>query len=175
MAVMLDIETMGFTHECVVLTLGAVKFNPYDLQEPHSPLYFKIDVNEQIEQGRTVDDSTMTWWSKQPQSAQDEAFEEEGRISMDEATVQLNKYLSGVDKIWAQGPLFDICIMEHFYKMIGKPVPWQYWQIRDSRTIADMGDYSAKTGNKDAHNALADAYSQALGVQQIYKQRGVKK
>jgi exodeoxyribonuclease VIII len=118
----------------------------------------------------------MAWWAKQPQSAQDEAFGDDGdRIGMEEVTIQLNKYLVGVDKIWAQGPLFDICIMEHFYKMIGKPVPWQYWQIRDSRTIADMGDYSAKTGNKDAHNALADAYSQAVGVQQIYRQCGVKK
>jgi hypothetical protein len=58
--------------------------------------------------------------------------------------------------------------------MIGKPVPWQYWQICDSRTIGMMGDYSAKTGNKDAHNALADAYSQAIGVQRIFKELGVK-
>lgn len=172
--VMLDIETMGFTHECVVLTLGAVKFDPYNLQDPHTPLYFKIDVDEQTNLGRTVDTSTMDWWAKQPQAAQDEAFEEAGRISMNDATVQLNKYLVGIDKIWAQGPLFDICILEHLYKMIGKPVPWQYWQIRDSRTIGDMGDYSAKTGNKDAHNALADAYSQAQGVQRIFKELGVK-
>jgi hypothetical protein len=171
---MFDIETMGFTHGCVVLTLGAVKFDPYNLLDPHTPLYVKIDVDEQTSRGRTIDDSTMEWWGKQPQSAQDEAFDENGRISMEETTNQLSKYLVGVDKIWAQGPLFDVCIMEHFYKMIGKPVPWQYWQIRDSRTIGDMGDYSAKTGNKDAHNALADAYSQAIGVQRIYKERGVK-
>lgn len=176
MACMLDIETLGFTHSCVVLTLGAVKFNPYDRQEPTSPLYFRINVDEQTLKGRTVDDSTVEWWGKQSPESQEEAMGDNGdRISMDDATNQLSRYLVGVDKIWAQGPLFDICILEHFYKMIGKPVPWQYWQIRDSRTVGDMGDYSAKTGNKDAHNALADAYSQAVGVQQIYHQRGVQK
>jgi exodeoxyribonuclease VIII len=176
MAVMLDLETMGFQHNAVVLTLGCVKFDPYTLQDPYDPLYLRFNVDEQTGLGRVIDDSTMEWWAKQPQSAQDEAFGDDGdRISMDDVTKQLNKYLVGVDKIWAQGPLFDIDIMANFYKMIGKPVPWEYWQIRDSRTISDMGNYSAKTGNKDAHNALADAYSQAVGVQQIYRQCGVKK
>jgi exodeoxyribonuclease VIII len=94
---------------------------------------------------------------------------------MDEATNQLSRYIVGINKIWAQGTMFDIGILEHLYKMIGKPVPWAYWQIRDSRTVGDMGDYSVKTDNKAAHNALADAYSQAKGVQSIYKQLGVKK
>jgi len=38
-----------------------------------------------------------------------------------------------------------------------------------------MGDDSAKKGNGDAHNALSDAYCQAVAVQQIYKQLGVVK
>ena len=174
--VMLDLETLGFTHNCVVLTLGAVKFDPYNLLEPHTPLYFRINVDEQTELGRTIDDSTVAWWGKQPAAAQEEAMGDNGdRVTMEDATSQLSKYLVGCNKIWAQGPLFDICILEHFYKMIGKPVPWQYWQIRDSRTIGDMGDYTAKTGNQDAHNALADAFSQAVGVQKIYKQLGVTK
>jgi exodeoxyribonuclease VIII len=117
----------------------------------------------------------MEWWSTQSVEAQDAAFDPVGRISILELTNQLNRYLVGVDKIWAQGPLFDIPIMESIYIAAGKSAPWQYWQIRDSRTIGDMGDYSAKTDNKSAHNALADAYSQALGVQQIYHQLGVKK
>jgi hypothetical protein len=59
--------------------------------------------------------------------------------------------------------------------MIGKPVPWQYWQIRDARTIYDLGDDSAKTGNSSAHNALADSYYQAIAVQNIYKELNIKK
>jgi hypothetical protein len=94
---------------------------------------------------------------------------------MDDLTVQLNRYIVGADRIWAQGPLFDIMILENFYKMLGKPAPWQYWQIRDSRTIFDLGDDSAKTNNAGAHNALADSFCQAKAVQNIFKALGVKK
>ena len=174
--IMLDLETCGTVADCVVLTLGAVKFDPFDFdKEPDQPFYIRINVEEQTERGRIVDPNTIHWWSQQPQAAQDEAFGEDGRISMDELTVQLNRYIVGADKIWAQGPLFDIMILENFYKMLGKPAPWQYYQIRDSRTVFDMGDDSAKTMNGNAHNALADSFCQAKAVQAIYKQLGVKK
>lgn len=174
--VMIDIETMGTDKDCVVLTIGAVKFDPYNYDvAPHDPFYLVVNVDEQLALGRTVSDSTMEWWGNQPQSAQDAAFTEEGRMSLDEVTTQLNRYMVGMTKIWAQGPLFDMIILENLYITAGKSAPWQYWQVRDSRTIGDMGNYSAKTANKDAHNALADAYSQALGVQQIYHDLGVTK
>lgn len=173
---MLDLETLGTGEDCVVLTFGAVKFDPYNYDnDPGQPLYLKINIEEQTESGRIVDPGTITWWSKQPQAAQDEAFGETGRISMNEFLTQINRYIVGCDKIWAQGPLFDIMILNHMYKQLGKPQPWQYWQIRDSRTIFDLGDDSAKTSNSDAHNALADAYSQAKAVQSIYHQLGVQK
>jgi hypothetical protein len=172
----LDIETLGLPNNCVVLTLGAVKFDPYNLQEPHSPFYIRLNVEEQTALGRNVDSSTLEWWAKQSAEAQEEAMGDNGdRISLEDATVQLNRYLVGANKLWSQGNLFDFGILEHLYRMIGKPPPWQYWQIRDTRTIGDLGDYSAKTSNKSAHNALADAYSQAVGVQNIYKQLGVQR
>ena len=31
---MLDLETLGTRPGCVILTLGAVKFDPYSLREP---------------------------------------------------------------------------------------------------------------------------------------------
>ena len=40
--VMLDSETLGTGPDAVILTIGAVKFDPYNLQEPHTPLYFRI-------------------------------------------------------------------------------------------------------------------------------------
>jgi hypothetical protein len=155
--------------------MGCVKFNQYDTAEPFEPLYLKFDVDEQTALGRTTSDSTLEWWSKQSAEAQEEAFSEEGRISLDEVTRQLNKYIVGADKIFADGTTFDILILENLYRMIGKPVPWQYWQIRDARTIYDLGDDSAKTGNSSAHNALADSYYQAIAVQNIYKELNIKK
>lgn len=172
---MIDMETLDTSPTAVILSIGAVKFDPYDLQEPHTPLYFKPDVDAQTALGRTISDSTLEWWGKQDAAVFEEAMSESDRIPLSDVVAQLNKYVVGVDKIWAQGIVFDIGMLENLYRQLGHPVPWNFWQIRDSRTIMDLGDSSAKTGNKDAHNALADAYSQAVAVQQIFKQLGVKK
>jgi len=175
--IMLDLETLDVTPEAVILTLGAVKFDPYNVDEdPHTPFYIRFNVDEQTALGRTIDPSTLDWWAKQPAEVFEEAMSEEDRVGLDDATIQLNKYVANATKIWAQGPLFDIAMLESLYKMIGKPCPWSYYNVRDSRTVFDMGDDSLKKDNKTAHNALADAYAQATAVQSIYRQlRVVKK
>ena len=176
MAIMIDMETLGFHPDTTVLTVGAVHFDPYDIsKEPDHPFYVRLNVDEQSALGRTTDESTIEWWGNQPQSAQDEAMSDENRIGLIDFTVQLNKYLVGVDKIWANGPTFDIVILENLYRMLNTPVPWQFWQVRDSRTIYDLGDDSLKKNNTSAHNALADAFCQAKAVQAIYAELGIKK
>jgi hypothetical protein len=34
MDIMLDLETLGTRPDCVILTLGAIKFDPYTLSDP---------------------------------------------------------------------------------------------------------------------------------------------
>jgi hypothetical protein len=56
------------------------------------------------------------------------------------------------------------------YRMVGKPIPWQFWQISDSRTITKrMPKDPRKDMQTNLHNALADAYFQAKSVQIIFK------
>ena len=172
--IMLDLETLATSPDSVILTCGAIKFDPYSDTEPSAPFYVRISVDDQTEMGRVINPDTVEWWGKQPQSAQDEAFGDEGRVSPDEFTIQLNRYIVGATNVWAQGTMFDIVILEHLYRMLGKPLPWRYSQIRDSRTLFDLGDDSIKKNNASAHNALADAFFQAKSVQSIYKQLGVK-
>ena len=52
-------------------------------------------------------------------------------------------------------------------------MPWNYWQIRDSRTLFSMMDRSRKEIQEELHNALADCYYQAKCVQKSYKHFGV--
>jgi len=77
--------------------------------------------------------------------------------------------------LWAQGPAFDIVILEDLYRQLKLPIPWNFWQIRDSRTLFSL---LPKDPRKDiiqeAHNALADCYYQAISVQKAYKHLGVK-
>lgn len=176
MDVMLDLETLSTRPDSVIVTIGAVKFSPWDGDvDQGQGFYARVDVDEQLSLGRHVLDSTVEWWEKQPDDVREEALGEDGRITLEDFTNQLNRFLVGTDAIWCQGPAFDIVILENLYRQIEKPIPWNYWQIRDSRTLFQVhGDPRAKE-RKGAHNALIDCYYQARGVQDIYKQVGVKK
>jgi len=64
---MIDLETLGVLPDTVVMTLGAVKFDPYSAAEPHSELYLRLDVEEQTEAySRSINDDTLAWWASQP-------------------------------------------------------------------------------------------------------------
>ena len=173
---MIDLETLGTKPDCVVLTLGAIKFNPFTTDEPDNGIYQKLDVDEQVAFGRSQDESTLEWWGKQDKAIRDEALGDEGRTSLIETTSQLNKWLVGVDEIWAQGPAFDIVILENLYEQLGIPRPWNFWQIRDSRTVFSlMPQDPRKAIRTDAHNALADCYYQAKCIQQSFSHFNIHK
>jgi len=168
--VMLDLETLGTRPNCVVLTLGAVKFNPFRLDMPGPGLYIRPDADEQIASGREVQEETVEWWMQQAEDVREEALGSDGRVPVANMLKELNRFLVGVDNIWAQGPVFDIAILENLYRQFDISFNWQFWQIRDSRTLFGVhGDPRVK-GKVGLHNALEDCVSQAQAVQQIYKQ-----
>jgi hypothetical protein len=173
---MLDIETLSTRPESVVLTLGAVKFDPWaDEVDTESGLYLRIDVDEQLVLDRHVQQETVDWWGTQPEDVREEALGEQERTGLDDSIDQLNRFLVGSNSIWCQGPAFDIVILENLYRQMGRPTPWQFWQIRDSRTLFGVHGDPREKGRTGAHNALIDCYYQARAVQHIYKTVGVKK
>lgn len=174
--VMIDLETLDTKPSASVLTLGAVKFNPFTFNDPHSELYIKLDLDEQDRLGRSVSDSTIEWWGQQDPKIQEDAFSEDGRQSITATLVQINRYVVGADVIWAQGYGFDITILEDIYRQTKTPFPWDFWRIRDSRTLISLlPEDPRKSMQSDLHNALADAYYQAKAVQIAYDRLGIKK
>ena len=165
----IDIETLGTKPDTTVLTIGAVKFNPFTKEDPYADLYLKVDADQQLEAGRSVDEDTLKWWTTQPQEIQDEAFLSTDRTSVEDTLAQLNKYLVGVDKIWCQGPVFDICILENLYRQYDKHFNWVFWNIRDSRTLFGlMPEDPRKKYKFAAHNALEDCRIQSKCIQEVY-------
>lgn len=174
-AVMLDLETLSVLPTACILTIGAVKFDPRTFDEPTDEFYIRINVDEQISLSRSVDDGTLEWWSKQPDHILNEALDPDNRISLNDFRHQFNRYLVGAGDIWTQGVMFDIGILENLYRQMQWNIPWQYWQIQDSRTIfKQFGDPRAKD-RAVMHNALEDAKSQAKALQQKFKDLGKHK
>ena len=167
---MIDLETLDVFPTATVLSLGAVKFDPTSDADPYSELYLKILVDDQDRLGRTTSDSTIEWWGKQDPAIMEEAFDQTGAVTVEEALSQLNRWVVGVDELWGHGYGFEITNLENMYRKVGKPIPWQFWQISDARTITKrMPKDPRKDMQTNLHNALADAYFQAKSVQIIFK------
>ena len=169
---MVDLETMDTSPDATILTLGAVHFNPYG-NGYGDKIYFRINIDDQDALGRKVDPGTLDWWAKQDPAIMEEAFSPDDRVPLVEAIDRFHKFAWGCSAFWAHGSLFDIAIIENVYRQLGKPVPWQYWQIRDTRTLFDLGyDPDMPQGSK--HNALEDAIRQAAGVQNIFRKLNIR-
>lgn len=172
---MLDLESLGTRPTCAILTIGAVKFDPYTVDRFGDSLYHRIDIDEQLALGREVQDDTLAWWAQQAQDVREEALSEEGRVSLETLYQDLNRFCVGVTNIWCQGPAFDIVILENIYRQMGWPTPWQFWQIRDSRTLFGVHGDPREKNKAGLHNALEDCVSQAQGVQEIYRRQKIAK
>lgn len=168
--VMIDLETLATSTDAAILTIGAVKFDPYgkDVEEPAmDSFYVKVDLDSCDELGLAVNDDTIAWWSQQSKEAQAEAFEGTDRIHIRDAFDQLYKFCWGAKRVWSNGAAFDVPICETVYKRLNKAVPWSFWQVRDVRTAFDLG-IDPKRPPVLAHHALQDAWNQAVGIQNVY-------
>lgn len=160
-------ETMAVTPDAVVLTLGAVHFDPLTDGITDS-IYFRLSIDDQEALGRSIDPNTLEWWSRQDPVIMEEAFSSEDRIPLTEAMDRFHKFAWGCDRFWSHGAKFDLVMIENILRQLDKPLPWNYWQLRDTRTLFDIGfDPEMPKGGK--HNALEDAIRQAVGVQNVYR------
>ena len=171
---MIDLETLSTNPNATILTIGGVKFDPYSYSEPSHGMYHRIDVDSQTAMGRDVMQETVDWWGKQAVDVREEALGDDDRIDLKYFIKQLNKWCVGVDVFWCQGPLFDYAILQNFYAQMKAPVPWNYWQIRDSRTLFSLVPRDPDEKRTGLHNELEDCYFQAKKVQKVYNQLDIK-
>jgi hypothetical protein len=168
--VMIDLETLDVLPTATILTIGAVKFDPVgrDVEEKScEKFYVRVDVDSCDRLGATVSQSTLDWWAGQSQEAQNEAFDPNNRISIEDAMTQLYKFCWGAKRVWSHGAGFDVIILEWYFRKIGKAIPWSCWEVRDTRTIFDLG-INPNRPPVLKHHALEDAWNQAVGVQNVY-------
>jgi hypothetical protein len=170
---MVDLETLDTKTSATILTLGAVKFDPYT-ESPMKELYMRVDIDSQDSLGCTIDDGTLDWWSRQADDVKEEAFDPEGRVSITDAIQEFHRFAWNCDAFWSHGATFDLMILQNLYDKLGKAYPWQYWQMRDTRTLFDLG-YDPEMPQAQKHNALEDAKRQAVGVRNVLRKLNVNR
>lgn len=169
--IMIDLETLSTSPNAAVLTIGAIKFDPFnnELENPScEKFYVKVDIDSCDELELDVSNDTLDWWSKQSKEAQEEAFSTEGRIHIREAFNKFYKFCWGAKRVWSHGAAFDTVICENIFRKLNKAVPWSFWEVRDTRTLFDLG-IDPQRPPVLKHHALEDAWNQTVGVQNVFQ------
>lgn len=173
--IMLDLETLNVTPDCVVLSIGAVRFDPKGTGIAEK-LELKPTVEDQTEiYNRSISEDTIRWWSEQKPEALNEAFSDSGRLPFAECMEILYKFCWNRRAVWSNGAPFDLVVMEHAWRQTStrpNPIPWPFWTMRDTRTLYEIAGVNLKNkkyGTKTTHCAVEDAVHQAIVVQDAYK------
>ena len=166
--IMIDLETASTQFNAAILTIGAIKFNSYDSKckdklEEMNTFYRRIDLASQV--NCHVDPKTMEWWQSQSEDAKNEVFgNDSNRIPIQQALTEFASWIGNKETVvWANGTDFDCTILRESYRLIGKELPWKFWNQRDTRTVYALADVRLKNHvGKDSqkHHALYDCYSQ---------------
>ena len=168
-SLMFDIETLGVGPAATILTIAAQSFDP--LGTGYGPRQYYARITLESQENRNIDDGTIAWWATQPE-AQAEAFAEDNRIPLDQALDELGKLIWTSNYLYANGPTFDCTIIEHAYKSYNKPIPWQYYKVRDARTIYSLWPELPRPPT--SHHALEDCRRQIDMLQATLKHLNVK-
>lgn len=175
MHIMLDLETLDTANTAVVLSIGAVAFDPRR-PGPVESFYVEMspDIDDQQTHGRTISGSTVLWWMQQSDAAR-QLFDTIRQVGIRRArTVDalhlFGKFLTQHDSppIWGNGADFDNAILASLYKSYSIEQPWSHRQNRCYRTVKALHPGIALSRSGTHHNALDDAATQARHLQEIY-------
>lgn len=177
---MIDMETLDTSPNCVILTIGVVRFDPYG-DGVSQKLELRPTIEDQTEQfNRVINDDTIRWWGEQSPDAIEEAMGDRGRISFRECMEQLYKFSWNRRAVWSNGASFDVVVAETAFRQAlsdrPNPIPWPFYTVRDTRTLYEVAGVKLKDGGyTTTHKAVEDAERQAIKVQEAYRKLGMKK
>lgn len=153
---MIDIEGLATGPDTTILTIAAQEFDLLQRERFGRQYYVRIDLESQPD--RRIEQDTLDWWATQPPQIREEAFSDRDRVPLRQALEGLHCIVWHAKRVWAQGPTYDMNILEHAFKSLGMPLPWQYYSVRDSRTVfslcPQLNKYPA------SHHALEDCQRQ---------------
>lgn len=161
--VSIDLETLGKSANAAITQIGLAEFCPIT-----GGIGRTTNIPVTADSG-VIDPSTVSWWLGQNEGAQtDMRLAIEGGMSTCAALVELRQWVGDSDVyVWGNGATFDITILESAFDRANLYAPWQFYNVRDMRTIVHAAK-ELRGFDKDSiervgthHNAEADAVHQA--------------
>jgi hypothetical protein len=193
MEVMLDIETMGRTPGCAVISIAAIAFS---FEEPliqfedllHKSIgrtfYRNITLQSNELANLHLDANTVDWWLTCTSHEAKLALQTPEPISLVEALNQLALFIDslspfGQTQVWAKDPSFDCNILRAANEAARGstyPLGWTHRDENSVRTISRLAktmypdlELNPDGLEGDEHNPLHDAYNQMVQTVRAYQ------
>ena len=173
--VMADIETLGLGNNCMLWTIGGVRFDADNILEKFE---VAIDIVDAERYGLKIDAKTVLYWLDPKRDAA-------RKMIMDMPTVDLFAALDGFSmwvnevpldergSLWGKGATFDNVRIKSAFEAVGLEYPFTYRQDECYRTMANRFPDVEYAQIGTAHYHLDDAASQATHLQAICKKHGI--
>ena len=169
--VMVDLETLGNGSNAVIISIGAVAFDPQS-GKIESEFYVNVDPQSCVDAGLKMDVSTVMWWMKQSDEAR-AAFNKEN-MPLEVALTTFKTWYPQGAALWGNGATFDNVILSNAYTLAGIYRPWHFTKDRCYRTLKALRPDIKQEKVGVAHNALDDAKFQALHACKLLRALGAK-
>lgn len=166
MRVMIDLETLGLNvpkPDCVVWQVGVTFWN----EAGYNEFRFYPDVLSQIMRGRTVSQETVKWWMGQ-KNVPNYMLKERTSVSqmLEDISFQFERFKP--EEVWANGPAFDLMILQSLAGDFSEPLPWTHKMERDVRTLRKLfGTPADDVPRETMHDTLEDNRDQIHTVNSI--------
>ena len=165
--IMIDLETMGNGSDSAIVSIAAVEFD-INTGEMGGSFYSKVSLESCVRAGLKMYPSTVLWWMKQSEEARAE-ISSGGGMELDEMLAQLAEFMNPSSRtiknnvnVWANSPRFDLGILQTAYGLFNRPIPWDFRNERDVRTLAsyDPASKNSVAFEGTPHNPLHDCIHQ---------------
>lgn len=176
---MLDIETLGTAPRSVITEVAVV-----DIDDGHRVCFQEyLDIDAQVEMGRTIDGATVRWWMGQeavgPRPRERLSLPGDFFASFFEWCRGLGGGAENASvEWWCNGASFDFPILKDLWGQLGgkESQLWHFWRLMCFRTVARLEDPDRQlepefVGRR--HSALDDARHQAAWLRKIEWKREV--
>ena len=156
---MLDLETLGNGSRSVIISIGAVEFDP-ESGALGREFYVNVDPQSCVSAGLEIDASTVMWWMQQSEAARAVFKQPAGQLF--DALQEFSRWFPALAQVWGNGATFDNVILSNAYRAAGLEQPWKFSADRCYRTLKNLMPDVKQGSVGTAHNALDDAKYQAL-------------
>lgn len=175
MHVMLDLETLSTRSNAIILSIGAVAFDPVKDIIGDS-YYANLDIDLQKAVSGHICEDTLRWWMAQGDEARKRAFaggDTHGALhSFKEWSGSLGTPKDDL-KVWGNGAAFDNAILSSLYSRINMQSPWHFYNDRCYRTIKALRPDIKLVRVGVHHDPRDDAESQARHLIKILQAMNV--